>query len=105
MASKRRSRTVEILPLRTSRRAAANKSSRPVKKAEVKKLISETPKVKNVIREIEKPKQVEDEKPRESKKSFGKQPKQKKVHKCEICLKIFKGGELKRNVKKNSLQK
>jgi hypothetical protein len=90
MASKRRSRTVEILPLRTSRRSTAtNKLPKP-KKSEDKKLISETTKVKNVIREIGKPKQVADEKPQET-KSFSKKSKPKKIHKCEICEKIFKG--------------
>lgn len=90
MASKRR-RTVEILPLRTSRRSTATtKLARQVKKSEDKKLISESTKVKNVITEIGKPKQVADEKPQE-KKNFGKSSKPKKVHRCEICLKIFKG--------------
>lgn len=97
MASKRRSRTVEILPLRTTtRRAAATKTSRQVvKKPEQTKLISELTKSKNVIREIEKVKPgtrqetclVTEKKPQ----VFGKQLKQKKVHKCGICLKVFKG--------------
>lgn len=95
MASKRRSRTVEILPLRTSRRAAATKSSRQVKKPEETKLISEPPKSRNVIREIEKPKPQTDKKPQEPKNVFLKQLKQKKVHKCGICQKVFKGKSLK----------
>jgi Zinc finger, C2H2 type len=91
MASKRRSRTVEILPLRTTRRAAATKSSRQVKKPEDTKIISALPKTKNVIREIEKPKLSTNKKPLEPKNVYSKQLKQKKVHKCGICNKVFKG--------------
>lgn len=91
MASKRRSRTVDILPIRTTRRAAATKSSRQVKKSEDTKLISEPSKRKNVVKEIEKPKLVTDKKPQDPKNSYRKQLKQKKIHKCGICHKIFKG--------------
>lgn len=90
MASKRRSRTVEIRANYSTRRA---KSSREVKKIEDTKLISEPPtKKKNVIRQIEKPKSYTDKKPQESKSLVAsKQLKQKKVHKCAVCLKVFKG--------------
>lgn len=92
MASKRRSKTVEILPIRTTRRAAATKPSRQVlKKPEDTKLISEPPKSKNVIKEIEKSKPITDKKPQAPKRTFGKKPRQKKIHKCGICSKIFKG--------------
>lgn len=94
MASKRRSKTVEILPIRTTRRAAAYKPSRQVVKKSVDtKLISEPPKSKNVIREIEKSKPITDKKPqlKTPKSSFGKKPRQKKIHKCGICSKVFKG--------------
>jgi ribosomal protein L37AE/L43A len=90
MASKRRSRTVEIRVNYTTRRA---KSNRQTKKLEDSKLISEQQiKRKNVIREIEKPKPITDKKPQDSKpKTTSKQRKQKKIHKCTICLKEFKG--------------
>lgn len=92
MASKRRSRTVDIRVNYPTRRA---KSSRQAKKVEDKKLISEqkqTTKAKNVIREIEKPKSHTDKKPQESRAAeSSKQLKQKKIHKCSICSKVFKG--------------
>lgn len=88
MATKRRSRTVEIRAIST-RRA---KSSRQAKKLEDSKLISEqATKTRNVIRQIEKPKSHTDKKPTES--ISNKLSRQKKVHKCAICLKVFKGKE------------
>lgn len=95
MASKRRSRTVEIMPIRTNYSTRRAKSSRQAKKLEDTKLISEQLwKNKNVIRQIEKPKSNTDKKPQEPKKrALGKQHKQKKIHKCTLCLKVFKGKE------------
>lgn len=83
---------MEIRANFTTRRA---KSSRQAKKLEDTKLISELPtKSKNVISQIEKPKSYTDKKPQETKpKVSSKQLKQKKIHKCSICLKIFKGNE------------
>ena len=76
MASKRRSRAVEIRANYPTRRA---KSSRQAKKVEDKKLISEQNKAKNVIREIEKPKSHTGKKPQEQRTSVAsKQFKQKK---------------------------
>lgn len=90
MASKRRSRAVEIRVNYSTRRA---KSSRQAKKLEDTKLISgQATRNRNVIREIEKPKSLTDNKPNETKPKSLKRPiKQKKVHKCTICLKVFKG--------------
>lgn len=83
---------MEIRVNYTTRRA---KSSRQAKKLEDTKIISEqTTKSRNVIREIEKPKSQTDKKPQEAKpKPPSKQLKQKKVHKCTICLKVFKGDD------------
>jgi len=94
MASKRRSRTVEMRTSYATRRA---KSTRHSKKLEDTKLISEQTtktKNKNVIREIEKPKLYTDKKPQEQLKTL----KQKKIHKCAICLKVFKGNNKHLNV-------
>jgi hypothetical protein len=89
MASKRRSRTVEIRVNYTTRRAKSTRT----KKVEDSKLISEQQvKRKNVIREIEKPKPITDKKPQENDpKTTSKHVKQKKIHKCSICTKEFKG--------------
>lgn len=78
------------------------KSSRQAKKVEDKKLFSEQ-KAKNVIREIEKPKSHTDKKPQVSKAVVStKHLKQKKIHKCSICLKVFKGIQRSTNEKKLS---
>lgn len=86
MASKRRSRAVDVLPIRTSYATRRGTSSRQVKKLENTNLISERKaKNKNVlIKEIEKPKLCTDKKPLETEKKSEKnqkQPKQKKIHK------------------------
>lgn len=71
------------------------KSSRQAKKLEDSKLLSEqATKTKNVIREIVKLKSLTDNKPQveHNAKSADKlTAKQKKVHKCSICSKVFKG--------------
>jgi hypothetical protein len=91
MASKRRSRTVEIRVNYSTRRAKY--SSTKKLEDEASKLFSEQlNKRKNVIREIEKPKPITDKKPHENNpKKTSKYVKQKKVHKCSICAKEFKG--------------
>lgn len=82
MASKKRSKAVDIMP-RTNYSTRQAKSSRQTKKPEDTKLISErTSRNKNVIKEIEKPKSYTDKKPQESSKNApGKQLKEKKIHK------------------------
>lgn len=106
MASKRRSRAVEIRVNYSTRRA---KSSRQAKKLEDTKLISEqVTKNQNVIRQIEKPKSHTDNKPQGTKSSPPAKPlKQKKVHRCSICLKVFKGKKNRvaneRKILKNSI--
>lgn len=104
MASKRRSRAVEIRVNYSTRRA---KSSRQAKKLEDTKLISgQLSRDKNVIREIEKPKSHTDNKPHEAKPKSPKKPlKQKKVHKCSICLKVFKGNDALQGKYKNFIFK
>lgn len=69
------------------------KSSRQAKKLEDSKLLSEqATKTKNVIREIVKLKSLTDNKPQPNAKSVDKlTAKQKKIHQCTICLKVFKG--------------
>lgn len=93
MASKRRSRAVDVMPLRSNYATRRAKSSRQAKRTEDTKLISEqASKRKNVIREIEKPKSYTDKKPHEAiKKECAKSPKQKKIHECATCYKVFKG--------------
>lgn len=88
MASKRR-KTVEIKANYSTRRA---KFSRQAKKLEDSKLISErATKRKIVISEIEKPKSLTGNKPQETNTKSSKLLKQRKVHNCTICLKVFKG--------------
>ncbi|CRL00026.1 CLUMA_CG013314, isoform A [Clunio marinus] len=91
MASKRRSRAVEIMPIRTNYSTRRAKSSQQTKKVEDKKLISEQPSIpKNAIRKIEKPKSSTDKKPnkdRIEKAETGRNTKPKKIHECAICRK------------------
>lgn len=82
---------MEIRANYSTRRA---KSSRQAKKLEDSKLLSEqATKTKKVIREIVKLKSLTDNKPQEpNTKSLDKlTAKQKKIHQCTICLKVFKG--------------
>lgn len=71
------------------------KSSRQAKKLEDSKILSEqATKTKNVIREIVKLKSLTDNKPKvvsNAKLAEKLTTKQKKVHKCSICSKVFKG--------------
>lgn len=95
MASRRRSKIVDTIAVKVNSTASKRaKSSRIAKRTQESKLLSEqkTTTKKVFDKPIEKLKLNEDKKPHvERAKDVFKEPKQRKIHKCAICLKIFKG--------------
>lgn len=74
----------------TSYSTRGSKLTRQMRKAEDSKIVSEqATKGRNASKQIEKPKSPTGKKPQEP--VGGKLSKQKKIHNCAICLKVFKG--------------